>query len=172
GDDGPVRQAVEDIRRIDGPQGTLTRYALAAWAIWRIGHGHKADLEEVRQHLDHVASQRPAWPVVHLARAEMEIFKGNDEQAVAHFRRASELGERSPRVVRKLVELLYQRQRYAEADQEMRRLQKEAVIAADLHRLAADLSLRNDDAARAVELATEAGAPDSHGYPEHPAPRA
>src|SRR5439155_26414378 len=114
-----------------------------------------------------VATQKPAWPVAQLARAEVEVLRGNDEQAIANFRRAIELGERGPAVVRKLVELLYRKQRYAEADQEIRRLQKQTLIAADLHRLAADLSLRNQDVHRAVELASEAVSADSRDYRDH-----
>jgi tetratricopeptide (TPR) repeat protein len=162
-DDGMLR-LTQEIHRIEGQQGPLTRYTQAARILWRAARGKKADLDEARLHLDYVATQRPNWPIVQLARAEVEILKGNDEQAIADFRRAIELGERSPRVIRKLVELLYRKQRYAEADQEIRRLQKQTLIAADLQRLAADLSLRNQDPTRAVELATEAVAKDSRDY--------
>jgi tetratricopeptide (TPR) repeat protein len=162
-----MARVTEEIRRIEGHEGPLTRYAQAALLLWRAGQGHKVDLDAARQHLDYVAARRPTWPAVQQARAEVEILKGNDEQAIADFRRAIDLGQRSPRVIRKLVELLCKKQRYAEADQEIRRLQKQTLIAADMQRLAADLSLRNQDPSRAIELATAAVAKDSKDYRDH-----
>jgi tetratricopeptide (TPR) repeat protein len=166
-DDGGMKRLQDDIHRVEGTQGPLTRYAEAVRIIWRHRQGQKADLDDARAHLDYVASQRPAWSAVLLAKGEIEMIKGNDEQAIADLRRAIELGERGPRVIRKLVELLYARQRYAEADQEIRRLQKQTLIAADMHRLAADLSLRNQDAARAVELANAAVSANSKDFRDH-----
>jgi tetratricopeptide (TPR) repeat protein len=167
-DDEPAMQRLTaELQRLEGQQGPLTRYALAARILWRASRGQKTDLDEARVHLDFVTAQKPAWAVAQLARAELEILKGNQDQAIAHFKKAGELGERGPRVVRKLVELLYQKQRYAEADEEIRRLHKQTLVAADLHRLAADLSLRNQDLTRAVELASEAVSADSKDYRDH-----
>jgi cellulose synthase operon protein C len=167
-DDAPgMNRIMEEIQRIEGADGPLARYSQAARLLWRAGRGQKVDLEEARQHLDFVAAARPTWPAVQLARAEIDLLRGNDDQAIADYRRAMELGQRSPRVIRKLVELLYKKQRYAEADQEIRRLQKQTLIAADMQRLAADLSLRNQDPSRAVELATAAVAKDSKDFRDH-----
>ncbi len=46
-------------------------------------------------------------------------------------------------------------------------MHKQTLVAADLHRLAADLSLRNQDLTRAVELASEAVSVDSKDYRDH-----
>src|SRR5262249_30646707 len=51
--------------------------------------------------------------------------------------------------------------------QEVQRLQKRTLVAAKLQRLAADISLRNEDIGRAVELAQEAVSAESRDYRDH-----
>jgi cellulose synthase operon protein C len=167
GNETTVQRRLGDIERVEGNRGTLWRYAEAVRLIWLAKQGKKADLDQARAHLDWVATQRPTWSAALVAKADLEVLKTNPEQAIANYRKAIELGETSPQVIRQLVQLLYDRQRFAEADQEIQRLQKRTVVAADLQRLAADISLRNDAPARAVELAQEAVSADSTDYRDH-----
>jgi predicted Zn-dependent protease len=104
---------------------------------------------------------------VQLARAELEVLKGRPEQAIAYYRQAIEQGETSPRVVRQLVQLLYQRQRYEEADEVIQRLQQQAPLTGEMRQLAADVALQKRDPARAVEQALNAVAADSKDYRDH-----
>jgi tetratricopeptide (TPR) repeat protein len=165
-DDEPAMKAeLAHIRRIEGDSDAMWRYGEALRLIWSSRRqGGAAALDEARIHLDRVAAQRPTWPAVFLAKAEVEQMKGRPEQAIAHYRRAIELGEQSPRAVRPLVQLLTERHRDEEADQEIRKLQKQMNLTGDLQRLAAAVSLRNQDATRAVELARQAVSADSKDY--------
>jgi tetratricopeptide (TPR) repeat protein len=167
GDEKTVQQRLDDIERVEGSRGTLWRYAEATRLIALAKQGKKANLDRARAHLDWVVTQRPTWSAALVAKADLEVLKGNAEPAIANYRKAIELGESSPQVIRQLVQLLYDRQRFAEADQEIQRLQKHTLIAANLQHLAADISLRNENPARAVELAHEAVAADSSDYRDH-----
>jgi tetratricopeptide (TPR) repeat protein len=167
GDEAGMQRALADIRRIESGQGPYWRFCEASRLLWLARQGKPSNLEEARAHLEAVETRRPGWPAVPLAKAELEDLKGNPEQAIAGYRRALQLGERSPRVVRQLVHLLYQRHRYEEADQEIRRLQKQAPMSGNLQRLAAEISLRNQDPVRASELAMQAVAADSKDYRDY-----
>jgi tetratricopeptide (TPR) repeat protein len=63
--------------------------------------------------------------------------------------------------------LLCQQQRYEEADQEIRKLQKQGGLGRDLQRLAAAVSLQSRDSSRAVGLAMQAVREDSTDYRDH-----
>src|SRR5207249_5913859 len=76
-------------------------------------------------------------------------------------------GERNPRVIRRLVQLLHERRQYREAEEEIRHLQREAPLPSGLQRLAVDLCLRNQDYAGAVRLATSLVANDSPDYRDY-----
>jgi tetratricopeptide (TPR) repeat protein len=167
GDQKAIARRLADLERIEGSRGTLWRYAEATRLLWLAKQGKQADLDQARAHLDWVVTQRPSWPAALVAKADLEVLRGNAEPAIANYRKAVELGEASPQVIRQLVQLLYQRRRFAEADQEIGRLQKQTLVAANLQHLAADISLRNEDPARAVQLAHEAVAADSPDYQDH-----
>jgi tetratricopeptide (TPR) repeat protein len=182
-DDACMRQILEAIQAIEGGQGPMTKYATALRLIWLakpratpgtdegrtvLDEAAVQRLDEARALLDQVAAQRSTWPAVLLAKAEIDVLRGNPEQAIDNYRKALELGEPSPRVVRPLVQLLYQCQRYGEADQEIRRLQKQA-LPADLNRIAAEVSLLklNRDPRRAMQQALEAVSAGSTDYRDY-----
>lgn len=164
-DDEPLAgRALEAMRRLEAGAGPTSGYGSAVLLIQRAKQGKPELLDEARARLDRVAAQRRSWPAVPLALAEIEALRENPEQAIAHYREAIQLGERSPRAVRQLVQLLYQRQRYAEADQVIRDFQKQQALSGDLRKLAADVSLRNQDPERAMKLAREAVTADSRDH--------
>jgi tetratricopeptide (TPR) repeat protein len=166
-DKAGVERILAEIHQIEGGKGTFWRYCEALRLIEVARQGDRGVLDAARAHLDAVAARRPAWTAVLLAKADLENLRGNTDQAIASYHKAIELGERSPRTVRQLVVLLHKRQRFDEADQEIRQLQKQEQLSAELKRLAADVSLRNRDPLRAVEMALQAVSNDSTDYRDH-----
>jgi tetratricopeptide (TPR) repeat protein len=170
GDDPAMQRVLAELKQIEGEQGTLWRYAAAVRLIRRAQLGNRDGLVEARGLLDAVAARRPEWPSVLVAKADLEEASNNLDQAIADYRRAIGLGERGPRVVRQLVQLLYKQQRYQEADQEVRRLQDQTTDVAEaqrLQRLAVAISLQNEDRDRALELIRDQLAADSKDYRDH-----
>jgi tetratricopeptide (TPR) repeat protein len=167
GRENDMRAALEAVQKIEGDQGSLARYTQALHLIWQAekkGETHR--LEEARHILDRLASQRPSWPAVPLAKAEIERLQNRIESAIANYRKAIELGDRSARAVRPLVLMLYQAQRYAEANQEIQRLQKD-LHTKELKQIAAMISLRTNNADLALEHAQGAVSGQSTDYRDY-----
>lgn len=169
GDLKALPERVADLKRIEGAGGALWQYGEAVQLIRTARAeevGRTENLEKARGLLEQVAAARPNWPQVYLARAELEDSRGNPEQAIASYRRAVELGERSPQVVRGLVELLYQRKRYDEAEKEVRRMQEQAPLTAEMRRLASRVAVARNDFTQARDF-LDAVADNSTDYRDH-----
>src|SRR5262249_25671953 len=108
GDAVAAQRMVGEMQRIEGADGVFWRYSRAVLLISQARKGtDRQGLTEASGLLDAVFTQRPAWPAVLVAKADIDELRGNLDQAMTNYRRAIELGERQPRVVRQLVELLY-----------------------------------------------------------------
>ncbi len=164
GDDEQMRQALAEVKTLEEGESPFYLYGEAARRIYLARQGQTGLLKEARRLLDRVVQLRPAWPAVLLARAEVEEMQGNTEQAIANYRRALEQGERGPRVLRQLVQLLTKQQRYDEADQVMRQLQQQAQLSPDDQKLFIDVSLRNDDFRAAEDILSKSTPADSKDY--------
>ncbi len=169
--DGPAMQrAAAEVKRVEGMQGTLWRYAEAARLIWEARQGKPEGLDEARVLLDAVATRRPEWPTAQAAKGDLEELKGNLSQAVVNYRKAVQLGERSPRVVFRLMDLLNKQQRTDEAEQVANELLKQALDPAEMQsvlKIAVGISLQNQQPGRALELMKRAVAADSKNYRDH-----
>src|SRR5262249_3908796 len=143
------------------------RFAEAARLV-RGANGDRRRLEEARARLNEAAARRPAWGRVPLLQAQLAELEGNTDRAIDDYLRAVvELGEREPDAVRRLVQLLYSRRRYLEADQAIRKLQEQAPLGGNLTRLATEVALGSDQRDRALELAYQAVPPDAPDYRDH-----
>ena len=173
GDDAAMQAVLKDVRALEGGGGTYANHAEALRLILRVRENkaprgeHRQTLEQAKALLDRVLADRPGWPAVFLARAEIEDLKGNPDGVVTSYREALKLGERNLMVVRQLVEALRKQGNTQEADAELRRLTARQLAAADLEKLAADLSLRNRDPERAVRIALSAVREDSRDHRDH-----
>ena len=76
-------------------------------------HGH---LAEARRELTEVGKQRPAWAQVPLRLAEVNDLEGKRREAAENYVRAIAMGERRMEVVRRAVQLLYERRGFDQAD--------------------------------------------------------
>jgi tetratricopeptide (TPR) repeat protein len=157
GDADVQRQALDDLRRIEGGAGPAWCYGEAVRLTALARRGQADGLTEARRLLDRAAAQRPAWGALVLAKADVAELQHHPEEAIAQYRQALALGEYDPRLGRRLVELLCRQQRYRDADEELRRLSRQVANTPGLQLLAADLSLRTRDTARAVRLALQEG---------------
>jgi tetratricopeptide (TPR) repeat protein len=167
GDDAGMRRLSGQIHTIEGDGGVLWRYAEAARLLRLAESGDKHGLGEARGHLAEVVKKRPAWSRGPLLEARIAELGGDSEEIIKNYQAAVRQGERQPQVIRRLVQLLYERQRYVEADEVIRKLPEQAPISGDLAKLAAEMSLRNQDAERALELAQLAVSADSRSYQDH-----
>lgn len=151
----------------EGEDGPAQRYASAARLVKFTTADQQGAFNTARTALAEAAKLRPSWAVVPLLEAEICEKEGNTDAALDKYRQAVALGERNPKVVRRVVGLLHERRRYGEAQEVLRQLQEQTPLAGDLGRLATEASLLNhQDPQRTLELARKAVATDAHDYRE------
>ncbi len=167
GDDAAMDRILAEVQRIDGQQGPFQNYCAATRLIAKGRKNDPARLEEARVHLDAAAAQRPNWSTLLLAKGDLEELLNNPKQALANYRRALELGERHPRFVRRLVELLNREQQYTEAEQLIRTMQQQALLTPELQRVAVETLVRGGDLGRALSLLGQLRLTDSADYKDH-----
>jgi tetratricopeptide (TPR) repeat protein len=111
---------------------------------------------EAQRQLAEARASRNNWPAAELLAARLDDLQGQPQAALAGYLRAIDLGERNHLAIRRATELLYQQQRYAEADKILRKAEQEGYSLDDLDRFASDLSARLEDHPRALEKARKA----------------
>jgi tetratricopeptide (TPR) repeat protein len=165
-----LERVLRDIERIEGPGGPIVSFGRACRLIRMAKQdpsGSKDALVQARAQLTRVAAKRPGWARVAAVLGEIDELEHNPDKAVEDYQRAIELGERQPSLVRRVAELLYERQRYAEADQAIRKLlEQQASLPQELQLLASETSLRTQNLEQALKFAKEA-AKDSKKFGEH-----
>jgi predicted Zn-dependent protease len=166
GDRPGMERALEEVRKAERRQGMFSQYGEALRLIWLARQTQDTlerteALDKARLLLDKALSQRTDWAAVWVARAEIAELQGNPEQAITHLRQALAKGDTSLAVVKRLVSLLVERHRNADAAEVIAQRRQALLRNADLGRLAAWVALREGNHARAIEHALAAVKEDS-----------
>lgn len=167
-DAAKLGQCVEEIRRIEGGDGTLWKYARATQLIEQARGGDRGGLKEARVHLDAVLANRPGWARAYSCAAALEEEAGNKAMAIVRYQQAFERGERNPNTYRRAVLLLCERRRFADADTLLKRLPRQEEMPGEVRRLAAEVALQaQGSSARTLDLARQAVRNDSKDYRDY-----
>lgn len=158
---------LEKIEDIEGPGGPLVAYGKARLLIWRANKGERGLTAEAHRYLQTAASKRPRWSRIPVALAWVAEIDGHSDLAIEHYQKAVQLGERDLSAIRPLLALLWDRERYGEADEVIHKLQQAGPISDSLQKLAAEISLFNQNSERALDLARNAVPEDSRNYEDH-----
>jgi tetratricopeptide (TPR) repeat protein len=160
-DTSGMEKVLQEIRTFEG-ESALWHYGEAVLqAILAERPGASQDparrFDQAFAHLASAQEQRPSWGRIPLLRARLYDQLGQTDQAIDNYIKAVDAGEIDPAAVRRGFALLYSRQRYAEADAMLHRLeQRDPVLLPELGRLASEVSLRLENADRAVAIARQA----------------
>lgn len=149
-----ARRLVAELRRLEGDQGALWRFGDAALKIQE-AQGSAAKLNLIRADLADLARRRPDWPRIPLLEARIDEIEGKWEQVIENGVKAVELGERQPRFLRRLMQLLLERRLYPQAEQVLFLIEEQAPLPPDLARDAADVAAWQNNAPRARQLAAQ-----------------
>ncbi len=168
-DESEMQRLLDEIRHLEGQGGSFGAYGEAALLVVRAQRGEITLLAHAKARADLAAAQRPNWSAAALLQAQIADLQGNVDTALERYQRAVDLGERQPNVVRRVVDLLYRRQRYAEAQVVLQKLPAPAVLESGLGRHAVALTLLttldNDTSRRrAYDLARQSLPTDSKDY--------
>jgi tetratricopeptide (TPR) repeat protein len=167
GDDAAAREAVANLRRLEGEDGTWWRYGEAARLATRVRGGDFSGLREGRKLLAEVARRRPAWSRAALHQGRLDELEGNAAGAIAGYLRAIDLGDRQRALVVRVAGLLARAGRYLEADLALRKLEEQGPLGRDLARLATEVALKAGNKGRARELARRAVPARAVDYRDH-----
>ncbi len=155
-DDAACKATLAEVRKMEGEEGALWRFAEAARLVALAHRGDRSGLAQARRRLTEVARIRSAWSRVPLLSAQIDDLEGNVDTALDSYHRAIEMGEQSPQAVYRTVQLLIARRRIDEAKQILDRMQERVNASADLSRLATEVSwLNQDPRERTLELANQ-----------------
>jgi tetratricopeptide (TPR) repeat protein len=153
---------LKEIKGLEG-EGPYWHYGQAALTLLNNSSSETAAFE----HLTAAHDLRPNWSRVPMLMGQIHDKHGEIDPALDEYLKAIDLGERSPAAIRRTVELLYSRQRYAEVDQLLRKLdQSQANLSDDFIRLKSEIKLRTDDPVAGLDIARKAAA-DSKNWRDH-----
>jgi tetratricopeptide (TPR) repeat protein len=153
-DDGLIAEVVAELKKLEGEDtGTWWRYAAAARLVVKATRGDRRNLAEAWAALANVTKLRSDWGRAALLGALLDDVAGDYGRALDGYVRAFELGERQLAVVQRLVQLLAERGRYADADDVLRRCQEQVIPRGEVARTAAQVALEAGNFRRAVILA-------------------
>ena len=164
GEEKLLAELVADLRRLEGDEGTWWRYGEAARLILRVQRGDSNRLDEVRALAADIKHRRPEWPRGALLEAYVCELEGTPAAAADAYLRAFRGGEQPPGMAERLVRLLTEHGRLDEADDVIRKVQRQTTPSAELARLGAEIALRQRANERAVELSRLAVAADTDDY--------
>jgi tetratricopeptide (TPR) repeat protein len=166
GQEATVKRLVEEIRQLEGEDGLLWRYGEASRLTLAARRGDKQGLAEARNLLIKVRAGRPNWPAGILREAEIQELEGNPDRALENYLRTIELGDQNPRVVRRAVQLLYERRRVDTIQQLIAKLPAQSFASVETQRILSRVFVdaRNSEQALAAAKAAAAGSKD---YRDH-----
>ncbi len=152
--DALLADVVRRLKKLEGgDDGVWWRYAEAAQRIAKAVRGDRSGLDEARATLATVARLRPSWGRAALLQAFLNDVAGDTAEAMKGYQRAFDLGERQLPAVQRLVQLLAERGRFAEADEVLRKAQQQLIPRGAFARAGSEIALRVRNFERAVVLA-------------------
>ncbi|HEV3443580.1 MAG TPA: tetratricopeptide repeat protein [Gemmataceae bacterium] len=162
GDGEAMQRLLQGIKDIEGEQGTLWRYGEAARLVAR---ADARELGQARALLAEVRARRPNWSQIPGLEAEICERQGNLDDALENYRRAVTLGDTRPALLKRLVELCYERGQFTEGAGMVRRAGAQTPLA--VQQLAVELSLQKQDMPRALAMARAAVDKAPQDYQNH-----
>jgi cellulose synthase operon protein C len=167
-DDAAMSAVLEEMKKIEeGSPSFYGSYGQALRLIWHARNGKRDGLEQARGLLTAAAAQRPNWHAITLARAEIDEMQDKTDQAIAHYRLAVEQGSRDPRVLKQLVYLLSQAQRYDEAEAAVREMQEQFHTPEGVRRVTIALAYNRGDYNRAENLLRQVMQSNSQNFRDY-----
>jgi cellulose synthase operon protein C len=116
GDRGAAADFVNQVRKIEGDNGTFWRFAQATLVIDTVRRGGGRELKEARVLAAEVSERQPNWWAGASLNGELAELAGSPDQAIEFYVHAVELGNVQPSFARRLVGLLNQRNRFKDID--------------------------------------------------------
>jgi tetratricopeptide (TPR) repeat protein len=167
-----IDKYIKQIAQIEGSEGLMSHYCQVRYLIWQAERAVDKEPQvalqlrtKARVLLNELASRRANWSVIPFLLAQLdqqELRQGGltdsqvqakEESIIRSYRRAIELGQRSPAIVRDAVRLLFKNKRGGEALDLLNSIPIELQLTGDLRRQASKFAIESLDFERAEEIA-------------------
>ncbi len=160
-------QVLAEIDGIAG-QGPLSQYGKAVRLTLEAEQGKPELYKEAMECAEKAKKMRLRWSRPDVLQGEICRRRGNNEEALEHFLQASVNGDRDLEFVRDLLQMLYERQRYHDAEQVIHRLDSnQTAVSTDVAKEEIQFFMTWGKFDRALELANAAYNAASEDYREH-----
>ena len=160
-------RVLEEIDGIAG-QGPLWMYGKAVRLKLEAQQGKPELLDKAMDCASEAQRMRLTWSRPHVLKGEICRQRGNQEEALEHYLQASINGDRDLEFIRLLLQMLFERQRYQEAEQVIHRLETSPTpLTPDVLAKEAEIYAVGGDFDRALDCARQAYDPASGDYREH-----
>jgi tetratricopeptide (TPR) repeat protein len=160
---------VLDEMEASGGRGPLWLYGQAVRLTIKARDNDRAFLAQALSYIKQARDMRPSWPPLPLLAARVYELQGTENQMIDMYKEAIRLGEHDPTIIRRAVELLQKKQRWAEATMLLRGLEEsQTQLPQDLIQqkvVGVIVSGALDEAVRSA--GNNAIDPDSENYRDH-----
>ena len=169
GDQDAAAGLVDEIRKTEGDEGTNWQFARAALLIDKVRRGasEKNLLAEARGLSLKISERRPQWASGFALSGEIAELAGSTDQAIGDYLRAVDLGNVQPLLVRRLVGLLNERNRFDEIDHVAQVLRDQGAALDDITLVKALAAIRKQDFDQGIALARQVFRDTSTNYSDH-----
>lgn len=166
--DEEVQRLIKTLRGLEGETGVAWRIGTVERFFFFAKSNDRSGLNEVRQLIGELANLRPGWHRTVTLQALLLDLEGDEIAALEQYRKAVELGERRPEVVKRAVQVLMKNRNFEEARRVLDSVIKASETGAVYQKLDTELSLVNQQSSK--ETLTKARASvkaDSKDYRDH-----
>lgn len=161
-------ETLQDIRRLEGPDGVIGTVAEVSRDLRATPKLTPEQIRDLSARLKQVQPKRESWGRIPYLLGILAKEDGRTDEALEHYQTAIAKGERSPLLVRDVVRMLMQRQRFTQAFQTLANLRATGGLTPELERQYRLMSsLTTDDRTRAVEWVTSKEAAGSTNHLDH-----
>lgn len=147
-------QVWEDrLRTSEGPDGTIWRFLRATRLLAQTkGTADPRFVEAVRLQAE-IQANRPSSPAGFLLKGQLDERRGASDDAIQAYQTAIQLGDRSLVPLERVIALLYERNRLAEADRYLTQLEDDVTFSEDTMGMAVAVAARYGRLDRSLRMA-------------------
>ena len=165
---GEVDRVLDEIDSIAG-RGPLWNYgrAVRLWLQYQTEKNPEL-LDQAMKFAFEAQRQRVDWSRPHVLQGEIAALRGDKEDALQHYLQASLLGDQDLEMIRRLLRMLSESQRYDEAKKVILRLDTNQIhISPELMQIVAQIFGTSGDLDRALDYANKGYKLESDDYNDH-----
>jgi len=167
GDHATATSLVDEIRKVEGDEGSAWRFAQATLVIDQVRRGSKEKLKKARSLASKICEKHPRSPNSFALRGQIADLAGSRDEAIENYLRAVELGNVQPTVVRRLVGLLNERNQFDDIEHVSQVLRNQGAALDDVTIVKALDAIRKQDFDRGIALARQVFSDTSTNASDH-----